>query len=72
MRIKEVILITIFMIINLFVITGILLQLEKDFNDRPESSNMDRIIMQSNDSDSEVMRSIRDKSGRQSPFEYNQ
>lgn len=71
MRIKEVILITIFMIINLFVITGILLQLEKDFNDRPDY-NVERIIMQSNDNDSPIMKSIKDKSGRQSPFEYTQ
>lgn len=71
MRIKEVILITIFMIINLFVITGILLQLEKDFNDRPDYS-VDRILMQSSDSDGEIMKSIREKSARKTPFEYNQ
>ena len=71
MRIKEVILITLFMIINLFVITGILLQLEKDLNDKPDTS-VERIIMQSNDNDSEVLKAIKDKSGKKSPFEYNQ
>lgn len=71
MRIKEVILITIFMIINLFVITGILLQLEKDFNDRPDY-NVERIILQSSDTDGEAMKALKEKSGRQSPFEYNQ
>ncbi|GEM_PF-2676461 len=71
MRIKEVILITIFMIINLFVITGILLQLEKDFNDKPDY-NVERIILQSSDSDGEAMRALKEKSGRKSPFEYNQ
>jgi len=54
MRIKEVILITIFMIINLFVITGILLQMEKDFNDKPDYS-VERIILQSSDNDGEAM-----------------
>lgn len=71
MRIKEVILITIFMLINLFVITGILLQMEKDFNDKPDY-NVERIILQSSDNDGEVMKTLKEKSGRQSPFEYNQ
>ncbi len=71
MRIKDVILITIFMIINLFVITGILLQLEKDFNDKPDYT-VERIILQSSDSDGEAMKTLKEKSGRQSPFEYNQ
>jgi hypothetical protein len=71
MRIKEVILITIFMIINLFVITGILLQLEKDFNDRPDY-NVERLIMQSSDADGEILKSIKEKSGKKSPFEYTQ
>lgn len=71
MRIKEVILITIFMIINLFVITGILLQLEKDFNDRPDY-NVDRLIMQTSDTDGEVMKSLKEKTARKTPYEYNQ
>lgn len=71
MRIKEVILITVFMIINLFVITGILLQIEKDLNDKPDY-NVERILMQSNDSDNEILKSLKEKSGRKSPFEYSQ
>lgn len=71
MRIKEVILITVFMLINLFVITGILLQIEKDLNDKPDY-NIERIIMQSNESESPILKSIKDKSGKKSPFEYNQ
>ncbi len=70
MRIKEVILITIFMIINLFVITGILMQLEKEFNETPDYS-ADHILMQSSDNDGQTMKSIKEKSGRQSPFEYD-
>ncbi len=71
MRIKEVILITLFMIMNLFVITGILLQIEKDLNDKP-AYNAERILMQSNESDNEVLKTIKEKSGKKSPFEYNQ
>lgn len=60
-----------FMIINLFVITGILLQIEKDLNDKPDY-NVERILMQSNDSDNEILKSLKEKSGRKSPFEYSQ
>ncbi|MBL7542879.1 MAG: hypothetical protein JNL11_03640 [Bdellovibrionaceae bacterium] len=59
------------MIINLFVITGILLQLEKDFNDRPDY-NVDRLIMQTSDTDGEVMKSLKEKTARKTPYEYNQ
>lgn len=71
MRIKEVILITLFMIMNLFVITGILLQIEKDLNDKP-AYNVERILMQTNESDNEILKTIKEKSGKKSPFEYNQ
>ncbi len=59
------------MIINLFVITGILLQLEKDFNDRPDNT-VERIILKTSENDGESMKALKEKSGRKSPFEFTQ
>lgn len=61
------------MIINLFVITGILMQLEKEFNEKPDYS-VERILLQSSDAratEGQEMKSLKEKSGRRSPFEYD-
>lgn len=72
LMIKEMVLLTIFMVMNILVITGILLQTEQDL--REKSKNPERIFLQSDESEKrDIMRALRGKTGRNSnsPFEYN-
>lgn len=72
LMIKEMVLLTIFMVMNILVITGILLQTEQDL--REKSKNPERIFLQSDESEKrDIMRALRERSGRNSnsPFEYN-
>lgn len=67
--IKELILLTVFMIMNILVIAGILLQTEQDL--REKSLPSEKILLQSDENEKrDIMRSLREKSGRKTPFEY--
>ncbi|MBN8537307.1 MAG: hypothetical protein J0M15_09655 [Deltaproteobacteria bacterium] len=67
MMIKEMILISIFMIMNTFVIMGILLQTEKDL--REKQQNPERILLQSGENERrDVTRPMKEKSGNTKPF----
>lgn len=67
--IKEMILLTIFMIMNTLVITGILLQTEQDLREKSQST--EKILLQSDENEKrDIMRALKDKSGRKTPFEY--
>ncbi len=63
LMVKEMVLLTIFMIMNILVITGILLQTEQDL--REKTKNPERIFLQSDEGEKrDIMRSLKEKSGR--------
>jgi hypothetical protein len=51
------------------VITGILLQTEQDLREKSQST--EKILLQSDENEKrDIMRALKDKSGRKTPFEY--
>lgn len=63
LMLKEMVLLTIFMVMNILVITGILLQTEQDL--REKTKNPERIFLQSDEVEKrDIMHSVKEKSGR--------